>query len=397
MNITPYEEIKVGDKKSLGRLITPHDVERFVELSGDDNPIHVDPDFARETDFKQTVVHGMFTGNLVSALIGKHLPGPGSLWVSQEFRFLAPVRVGDYLVLEAEVVAKHDRERLLDLQIKASVDGRGDVLRGKGSVKLLDFAPNSTNAQDKQYARRALVTGASGSVGGEVAKLLSAQGFHVLAHYSNGTMSAERLARSIKESGGRCDSFQCNLLEVDKLERTVRDLVSRYGPIDVVVANASAPIFESALIHTSAKQLQLALDMQLFANHEIIRTTAPGMEEQGWGRIVGISSDAVHNQPQRGWFSYVLAKSSLEVLIKQCAVELGPKGITANVVAPGMTDTEFVANLSARSRQVVAQTTPNRRLGKPTDVAEAVAFICGASSGHLNGQTIRINGGIGID
>ena len=87
-----FDQIKVGETRSLNRTITEADVRRFVEMTGDDNPLHIDRDFAEETSFKDIVVHGMLGASFISTVIGTQLPGPGALWVSQSLDFLLPVR-----------------------------------------------------------------------------------------------------------------------------------------------------------------------------------------------------------------------------------------------------------------------------------------------------------------
>ena len=165
-----FEDIAVGETSELSRIVLQSDVDRFVGLTGDDNPLHVDAEFASRTTFKEPVVHGMLAGSLVSTLIGTQLPGPGALWVRQEFRFLGPVRVGDNLVITAVVVAKHEREQTIDLDIVANVTGRGSVLRGKGTVMVLNLEDEDHAVNPIKPVRRALITGATGAIGSAIAR-----------------------------------------------------------------------------------------------------------------------------------------------------------------------------------------------------------------------------------
>jgi 3-oxoacyl-[acyl-carrier protein] reductase len=396
MNIKSFEEIAIGETSEIHRQIAQNDVDRFVALTGDDNPLHVDKEFARKTSFKNPVVHGMLAGSLISTLIGKHLPGPGALWVKQEFRFLGPVRIGDELTLRAVVVAKNDRDRMIDLDIEATVKGRGAVLRGRGTVSILEIDQLSLESSSPIPARRALVTGATGEIGSAIARELAADGFHVLLHSASNRTQASALMAEIMDSGGSCDHFECDLSNLGKTERFIEDLIGRFGTIDTLVLNASEAINDADIAHTTIQNLESSFSVQLYSSLRIIQKCLPSMSEQKWGRIIGISSDAVHVQPVKGWFSYITAKTTLELLVKQCAIELGPRGVSANVVAPGMTDTGFIGNIPPRARQVTAQTTPTRRLATPKDVASTVLFLCKVESGHINGQTIRVNGGIGI-
>ena len=110
-----FDAIKVGDTRTLTRAITEADVRRFVEMTGDDNPLHVDRAYAEATSFKDIVVHGMLGASFISTVIGTQLPGPGALWVAQSLEFLLPVRLGDTLTVACTVTAKHERDRLLEL------------------------------------------------------------------------------------------------------------------------------------------------------------------------------------------------------------------------------------------------------------------------------------------
>src|SRR6187431_2389917 len=134
-----YSEINIGDKETLSHKITQKDLEKFVELTGDDNKLHVDAKFASNTSFKKPVVHGMLGASFISTLIGTRLPGDGALWFSQTLEFLLPVRVGDELTVSAEVVKKHDKEQIIELNISIVNQDRQVVTRGVSKVKVVEL------------------------------------------------------------------------------------------------------------------------------------------------------------------------------------------------------------------------------------------------------------------
>ena len=111
-----YIDINVGDKAEIVHQITQQDIEKFVELTGDDNKIHTDSEYASTTSFKKPVAHGMLGASFISTIIGTKLPGDGALWYAQSLEFLNPVRIGDKLRITAEVVKKIDRTRTIELQ-----------------------------------------------------------------------------------------------------------------------------------------------------------------------------------------------------------------------------------------------------------------------------------------
>ncbi len=120
------------------------------------------------------------------------------------------------------------------------------------------------------------------------------------------------------------------------------------------------------------------------------------MVEQKRGAIVNIGSVAPEHVPSQGWMAYNMTKAVLECFTRCLAAELGPKGIRVNSVSPGMTTTDLIANVSERVQALVAAHTPMRRLGRPEDVASAVAFLLGDGAAHITGQNLRVCGGAGM-
>jgi 3-oxoacyl-[acyl-carrier protein] reductase len=133
-----YSEINVGDKEALRHTITKSDIEKFVQLTGDDNRLHVDEKFARTTHFKKPVVHGMLGASFISTIIGTKLPGDGALWFSQSLEFLLPVRVGDALTVTAEVLKKNDKEQIIELKTEIHNQNRQIVTKGIAKVKVIE-------------------------------------------------------------------------------------------------------------------------------------------------------------------------------------------------------------------------------------------------------------------
>jgi len=111
-----YHQINVGDRAELSHEITASDIEKFVSLSGDDNRLHVDQQYAANTAFKKPVAHGMISASFISTIIGTRIPGDGALWYEQNLEFLLPVRVGDIITVKAEVIKKIDRLKAIELK-----------------------------------------------------------------------------------------------------------------------------------------------------------------------------------------------------------------------------------------------------------------------------------------
>jgi 3-hydroxybutyryl-CoA dehydratase len=130
-----FEDIKVGEKASLSRTFTEEDVKSFAEITGDFNPIHIDEEFAKNSIFKERVVHGILTVGLISNVLGNVLPGPNTIYLSQEARFLAPVKFGDTLTAECEVVEKRVEKKII--MMKTTVTNQDGVVVIDGIAKVL--------------------------------------------------------------------------------------------------------------------------------------------------------------------------------------------------------------------------------------------------------------------
>jgi 3-hydroxybutyryl-CoA dehydratase len=130
-------DFQVGEKASFTKTVTESDVYAYAGLSGDFNPVHVNAEFAQKTRFKERIAHGMLTAGLISAVLGTKLPGPGSVYLSQQLEFLKPVRIGDTITATAEVQAYNPEKRILTLRTTCSNQRGEPVLEGR-AVILMD-------------------------------------------------------------------------------------------------------------------------------------------------------------------------------------------------------------------------------------------------------------------
>lgn len=131
-----YEEIKVGDRAVLRRRITGEDIEKFAAVTGDKNPVHLDEEYAKASFFGRRIAHGMLTAGLISNLLGNVLPGPGTIYLRQELRFLAPVYPGDTIEAGVEVLEKNDAKKILRLKTSCRNQEGKTVLEGEALVML---------------------------------------------------------------------------------------------------------------------------------------------------------------------------------------------------------------------------------------------------------------------
>lgn len=130
----PYSELKVGDTATYKRTLTERDLILFATVSGDHNPIHLDEGFASTTQFNERIAHGMWTGSLVSAALAMKLPGPGGIYRGQELKFLRPVKLGDELTVQLEVLEKNDRTKAAVVATNVVNQDGKFVVKGKASI-----------------------------------------------------------------------------------------------------------------------------------------------------------------------------------------------------------------------------------------------------------------------
>ena len=242
----------------------------------------------------------------------------------------------------------------------------------------------------------ALVTGASRGLGAGIARRLAADGWPVAVNFRAGAEAADRLVHDIQAAGGTAAAFGADVTD----ERAVTDLVGRVGdqlgPVTVLVANATGPQPE---VPVEALTWQAHLDqLEFFVKSPtlLLRAVLPAMAERGWGRVIQIGSDMFGRALPR-MSAYVAAKGAQLGLTRSWARELGPAGITVNMVAPGWIPVERHAGVPDEDLRRYVADVPAGRLGVPDDVAAAVSFLATDAAGFLTGQRITVNGGHTID
>jgi 3-oxoacyl-[acyl-carrier protein] reductase len=389
-----FSEIQVGDSESISKIITESDVRRFVEMTGDDNPLHVNASYAQATAFKDIVVHGMLGASYISTVIGTRLPGTGALWISQNFDFLLPVRLGDELSISCSVLKKFERERLLELETKIVNQYKQTVLTGTGKVKVLTPPLHKENAEEKSDLRVAVVTGGSGGIGRAISLRLAKDGFAVVIAYRGRVDRANAVVKEIHSNKGRAVAVCTDISTKEGVEFLYKSAVKEFRGVSVLVNNASSTINPKSFELMDWEDIQNQLNTQLKGSFLLCQFCIPKMIERGWGRIVNITSQVVEGEPTPNWTSYAIAKASLAKFSSYLAADLGSNGITVNCVSPGMSETGLIGNISEKVQLMIARQTPTRRLTKPEDVAAAVAYLVSSEASQVTGQTILVNGGI---
>ena len=388
-----FDSLEIGDKESLIRTVSERDVLDFAELSGDTNPLHVDKDYAATTSYKDRVVHGMFGASLISNVIGMKMPGSGALWMSQNLEFVSPIRIGDTLRIDVVVLKKHIRDNSIEVQAEITNQLNTVVTRGRGRIVVAKDKTIVTEVDRPTQNPTVLITGASGDIGLKLTKLFLSSDANVVAHFFSSQNELLQLKESVRERSNSLEMIRGDLNSEDGITKFLAETASRFPFVDIVVHIASPSMGRSNVDKVSWKSISDNFRSQLELPLELAKIYLPKMKENKFGRIIGVSTQFAHGTPREGQLQYILGKTGQEALIRQIAAEFGAFGITANCVAPGMTDTGFIADLSERARILEAENTPTKRLAQPEDVADTIFFLASRNSGQINGQTLHISGG----
>lgn len=236
--------------------------------------------------------------------------------------------------------------------------------------------------------RRTLVTGASGGIGGAIARSLHKQGATVTLA---GTRQ-EALDSLAADLGDRCHVRTADLTDADGVAGLLRGAESDMGGIDILVNNAGL-VRDNLAMRMKDEDWQQVLDVNLTAGFRLARGCLRGMMKRRWGRIICITS-IVGVTGNAGQVNYAAAKSGLIGMAKALATEVASRGITVNCVAPGFIVTPMTDALTEEQRVKIQQTIPTGAMGEAENVATCVVFLASAEANYITGQTLHVNGGM---
>lgn len=388
-----FELINVGDKAELTHKITRVDVEKFVDLTGDDNKLHVDKEYASKTIFKKPVAHGMLGASFISTIIGTKLPGDGALWFAQNIEFLLPVRIGDEITIKAEVIEKIERTQTIKLSTEIFNQYNQKVTTGTAKVKIIEqiqSPPKKRSYVDKRKV--ALIIGGTGGIGRATCLQLAKDGFNVAIHYHRNKESAEKVKDQIIALGVKAIIVNADITDFAQVKEMITTIIRKLNTITVVTNCSTLNVPSIKFKDLTWNIIQEHFDLNIKGAFNILKCVVPIMEENKYGKLINITTQAIE-KPTSEWLHYITAKSALNGFTKALAAELAPKGIRINLVSPGMTDTELIANVPEKVRLLTAIQTPLRRIAMPEDIAGAISFLASDKSDFLTGETIRVNGG----
>ncbi|MDY5050335.1 MAG: 3-oxoacyl-[acyl-carrier-protein] reductase [Candidatus Mucispirillum faecigallinarum] len=238
----------------------------------------------------------------------------------------------------------------------------------------------------------ALVTGASRGIGKAIAINLAANGAKVAVNYSSSESSALEVAEIIKKNGGTAEIFKARVNVESEVEEMFTAVEKSLGVVDILVNNAGITK-DNLLMRMKTEEWDSVIDVNLKGTFLCTRRAVKGMMKNRYGKIINISS-VVGFAGNAGQFNYSATKAGVIGMTKSAALELASRGIRVNAVAPGFIETDMTASLTDEVKAAYLEKIPLKALGKPEDIANAVAYLASPLSDYMTGQTLHLNGGM---
>ena len=404
---------QVGDCAEIAHCFTAGDVEAFCQLCGDNNPLHMDENYAKSTLAGGRVVHGLLTASWISTLIGTRLPGAGALWNRFAVDWKRMVRIGDQVVFKATVT--HVQTEMLELELEGRRQDGELVLEATARVMLMavpesgqssfpikaeampaPLSPLASNGEAKTPWRHfearpcILVTGATGGLGEVVVQQLRLDfPEHQLILWGR---NAEKLKAFSRQKG--VFTQPVDMAHEREVEQALADLPQNLQ-LKGLVHMAAAPWRPVAVdVAENLREMELHWKVGLLSYVQMATSLRKHM--LAGCSLVALSTQFALEAPPENCSAYISAKLAMEGYTRALALELGPKGIRANMVAPSMINTPYVRDVPVRKKMVEAAKNPLRRLCTAQEVADTIVWLLSDKSSFINGTTIPLTGGLSI-
>lgn len=366
-----FDEFSVGDYVSFSRRFGKGDFLVFQRLSGDSNPLHHDRAYGAQSEFGRTIVPLHLVAAPLSAVAGMHFPGDPSLYLGHELRALLPVYYGETLSYSARIIAINSGLRVLTLSVMVLRDAQV-VVEGQMRVQArLDEWINPP-----EYARQgpphAMVTGASGAIGGAIALELARRGWRLWLHARGSTPALEEIIDECRALGSEATPIVANLERAVDRAGIARRLMQDEAP--------------SYLVHAASPGLDSGLDRLVAVNYRALKDLAdamlPRLLRRQTGGVLMIGSTALRHHPE-GWDDYVAAKAMAAAYVEGLSMRYARYGVEGLMLSPGFVKTGFSAKWRKDGTPVLL----------PEQVAELASEILDESPAERRGNCVWLEPG----
>jgi 3-oxoacyl-[acyl-carrier protein] reductase len=249
------------------------------------------------------------------------------------------------------------------------------------------------NANESKVA---LIAGGSRGIGAATSQLLASHGMRVVVNYRSSDSDATAVVEAIHAAGGEAMAVKADVCVPDEVDRLMETVAAQWGTVDVLVNTVLIPYAIKPFRELTWSEFGGKLENEMLAAFTLTRAVTPGMIDKGYGRIVHLGTNLARN-PREGMIALGASKAAVTTFARYVAQELGPHGITVNVVAPGMVGTEISTTVPEPIRARIIAATPLGRIAQPEDVARVIAFYADDASGFMTGTSVPVNGGLAMD
>jgi 3-oxoacyl-[acyl-carrier protein] reductase len=240
----------------------------------------------------------------------------------------------------------------------------------------------------------AIVTGGARGIGKAIVQALAAEGAKVCIVYRGSQQAADDLVAALRSGGSTVLALQIDVADGPAVQAGVERVEQEFGPVDILVNNAGV-IQDDLFVRLEPEQWDKVIRTNLGGTYNFCRAVAYGMMRRRKGRIINVSSvAATHVNP--GQTNYAASKGAINSFTRALAVELAPRGVTVNAIAPGFIETDMSAAMRNKAGDKLGKFIPMRRIGAPEDIARAAVFLASPDAAYITGQVLTVDGGLSL-